>query len=74
MAKRRQRQSAEGTFLEQVMGRLSALEKLIAELHWTTVGPWQFVEPAMDYSFCKPMACPTLGCQAKLVAGETPLK
>ena len=57
MAKRRHRQSAEGTFLEQVMGRLSALEKLIAELHWTTVGHWQFVEPAMDCSFCEPLAC-----------------
>ena len=38
MARRRKRQNTEETFLEMVSGRLSMLEKLIAELHWLNVG------------------------------------
>ena len=38
MGKRRQRASAEGTFLESVLRRLQKLEYLISDLHWMAVG------------------------------------
>ena len=41
MAKRRERHRAEGTFLESVSERLSVLETLIVQIHWSAVGQWQ---------------------------------
>jgi len=42
MGGRRSRAKTEDTFLEHVCGRLSTLEALVMEVHWSTVGQWHY--------------------------------
>jgi len=45
-AARRRRAKGEGTFLEALIARLDRQDRILAELHWATIGYWQSAEGA----------------------------